>query len=108
MAICAVPNKSCASARAPRERAASAAPNASGSVALRIWMGSVPSGGRYDADPMKIQHDRDGIEREQQRADPANLLPAEVAKSVSADTGQPVMFPPRGDLVWGLSTKPAS
>lgn len=33
--------------------------------------------------------------------------PRECEQSVSADTGQPVMFP-RGRLLWGLSTKPVT
>jgi hypothetical protein len=64
--------------------------------------------GRYDADPMNIQYDRNEELREKQRTASAPPLPAECAKDVTDDTGLPVMLPSKGPLTWGLSTRPAA
>ena len=64
--------------------------------------------GPYDGDPMNIQFDREENRREQQRGAAAEPLPKECAANLSADTGRPVMFPPRGALTWGLSSRAVS
>jgi len=61
--------------------------------------------GRYDGDPMNLQYDREEKAREDKRVAAAKPVPEECAKSVSADTGSPVMFPSRGPLTLGVSTK---
>lgn len=63
--------------------------------------------GRYDADPMNVQYDREAKAREEKRIDAAGPLPQECAKDVSKDTGRPIMLPRRGDLQWGISSRPA-
>ena len=64
--------------------------------------------GRYDDDPMNIRYDLQVSQREKQPAANADPLPKECEKEVSADTGRPVMFPKHSDLLWGVSTKPAT
>jgi hypothetical protein len=43
----------------------------------------------------------------QSQSTAAPSVPADCAKEVSSDTGQPVFFPRQGALLWGLSTRPA-
>ncbi len=63
---------------------------------------------RCRADPKNIQGDRPGSGSHQRRTAATTPLPPEIVKSVSADTGEPVMFPSHGGFAWGLSTKPVT
>lgn len=60
--------------------------------------------GRFDADPLNIEYDRQEHQREMQRTAALKPLPQECANEVSEDTGRPIMFPSRGSLQHGLSS----
>jgi len=77
------------------------AANCGAQVRVSAWRA-----GEYDGDPFNIQYDRDQKAREEKRLAAADPVPRQCASGVSADTGQPVMFPRHGELSWGISTKP--
>lgn len=74
-----------------------------GQIAVSAWRS-----GAYDHDPLNVVYNRQlSLQRQNSQPSLANV-PADCRKNVTKETGTPVMFPSRGDLEWGLSTRPAA
>jgi hypothetical protein len=74
-----------------------------GQIAVSAWRS-----GAYDHDPLNFAYDRQ-LSLQQQHFQPSLAnVPADCRKDVSEETGTPVMFLSRGDLEWGLATRPAA
>jgi hypothetical protein len=74
-----------------------------GQIAVSAWRS-----GAYDRDPLNLAYDPQRSLQQQHFQPSLANVPADCRKNVSEETGTPVIFLSRGDLEWGLATRPGT